>query len=148
MLVLCFVCLHELFRMYDELRPVRLAGFLGLTGFAAAAHFGGEHQVLIATVAFFPLVFLLALAMPERPEVPLTYGLAITVVGTLWIGLAIAHAILLRQLPHGGGLVLAVLLGTFIGDTAAYLGGRMFGARARSRCACRPTRPSRASSAA
>ena len=85
--------------------------------------------MLIATVAFFPLVFLLALAMPERPEVPLTYGLAITVVGTLWIGLAIAHAILLRQLPHGGGLVLAVLLGTFIGDTAAYLGGRMFGAR-------------------
>ena len=128
-LILCFVCLHELFRMYDELRPVRLAGFVGLTGLAAAAHFGGEHQVLFATVACFPLVFLLALAMPERPEVPLTYGLAITLVGTLWIGLAIAHAIMLRQLPHGGGLVLAVLLGTFIGDTAAYLGGRMFGTR-------------------
>ena len=67
--------------------------------------------------------------MPERPEVPLTYGIAITLLGTLWIGLAIAHAILLRELPHGGGLVLAVLLGTFIGDTAAYLGGRMFGTR-------------------
>ena len=128
-LLLCFVCLHELFRMYDHLRPVRLAGFIGLAGLAAAAHFGGEHQVLIATVAFFPLVFLLALAMPERPEVPLTYGLAITLLGTLWIGLAIAHAILLRELPHGGGLVLAVLLGTFVGDTAAYLGGRMFGVR-------------------
>ena len=128
-LILCFVCLHELFRMYDELRPVRLAGFVGLTGLAAAAHFGGEHQVLFATVACFPLIFLLALAMPERPEVPLTYGLAITLLGTLWIGLAIAHAIMLRQFPHGGGLVLAVLLGTFIGDTAAYLGGRMFGTR-------------------
>jgi phosphatidate cytidylyltransferase len=127
--LLGLICLHELFRMYEGLRPVRLAGFLGLIGLAAAAHFGGEHQVLLATVAFFPLLFLLALALPERESVPLTDGMALTLLGTLWIGLAIAHAILLRQLPHGGGLVLAVLLGTFIGDTAAYLGGRAFGTR-------------------
>jgi phosphatidate cytidylyltransferase len=128
-LLLGFVCLHELFRMYEELRPVRLAGFVGVAGFTAAAHFGGEHQVLLATVAFFPVLFLLALAMPERPEVPLTDGILITLLGTLWIGLAIAHAIMLRGLEHGGGLVLAVLLGTFVGDTAAYLGGRAFGTR-------------------
>ncbi len=127
--LLGFICLHELFRMYAGLRPVRLAGFIGLAGLAAAAHFGGEHQVLLATVAIFPLLFLLALAMPERPDVPLTDGMAITLLGTLWIGLAIAHAIMLRELPHGGGLVLAVLLGTFVGDTAAYLGGRAFGTR-------------------
>ncbi len=35
----------------------------------------------------------------------------------------------LRDLPHGGGLVFAVLLGTFVGDTGAYLGGRAFGRR-------------------
>jgi phosphatidate cytidylyltransferase len=128
-LLLGFVCLHELFRMYDALRPVRLAGFAGIAGLAAAAHFGGEHQVLYAAVACFPLTFLLALAMPERPEVPLTDGISITLLGTLWIGLAIAHAILLRELEHGGGLVLAILLGTFVGDTAAYLGGRAFGTR-------------------
>jgi phosphatidate cytidylyltransferase len=127
--VLGLICLHELFRMYEALRPVRLAGLVGLVGFAAAAHFGGEHQVLIATVAFFPLLFLLALAMPERPGVPLTDGMLITLLGTLWVGLAIAHAIMLRELDHGGGLVLAVLLGTFVGDTAAYLGGRSFGTR-------------------
>jgi len=127
--LLGLVCLHELFRMYDGLRPVRLAGFLGLAGLAAAAHFGGEHQVLLATVAFFPLLFGLALAMPERPEVPLTDGMAITLLGTLWVGLAIAHAILLRDLPHGDGIVIDVLVGTFVGDTAAYLGGRTFGTR-------------------
>jgi phosphatidate cytidylyltransferase len=127
--LLGMICLHELFSMYEALRPVRLAGFLGLIGFAAAALFGGEHQVLIATVAFFPLLFLLALALPERPGVPLTDGLLITLLGTLWVGLAIAHAIMLRELEHGGGLVLAVLLGTFVGDTAAYLGGRSFGTR-------------------
>jgi phosphatidate cytidylyltransferase len=128
-LLLGFICIHELFRMYAALRPVRLAGFIGLTGLAAAAYFGGEHQVLFATVAVFPLLFLLGLAMPERPEVPLTDSMAITLLGTLWIGLAIAHAVLLRELEHGGGLVLAVLLGTFVGDTAAYLGGRAFGTR-------------------
>jgi phosphatidate cytidylyltransferase len=127
--LLGLICLHELFRMYDALRPVRLAGFVGLVGLAAAAHFGGEHQVLYATVAFFPLLFLLALAMPERPGVPLTDGMLITLLGTLWVGLAIAHAIMLRELEHGGGLVLAVLIGTFVGDTAAYLGGRSFGTR-------------------
>ena len=128
-LVLGFVCLHELFRMYDGLRPVRMAGFLGLIGLSAAAYFGGEHQVLLATVAFFPLLFLLALALPERADVPLTDGMAITLLGTLWVGLALAHAIMLRELPHGDGIVVDVLVGTFLGDTAAYVGGRTFGAR-------------------
>jgi phosphatidate cytidylyltransferase len=127
--LLGFICLHELFRMYAGLRPVRLAGFLGVGGLAAAAHFGGEHQVLLATVAFFPLLFLLALAMPDRPDVPLTDGMAITLLGTFWVGLAIAHAIMLRELPHGDGIVIDVLVGTFVGDTAAYLGGRAFGTR-------------------
>jgi phosphatidate cytidylyltransferase len=127
--LLGLVCLHELFRMYDGLQPVRLAGFAGLLGLAAAAHFGGEHQVLLATVAFFPLLFLIALAMPERRDVPLTDGMALTLLGTLWIGLAMAHAILLRELPHGDGIVVDILVGTFLGDTAAYLGGRAFGTR-------------------
>jgi phosphatidate cytidylyltransferase len=115
--------------MYEALRPVRLAGFAGLIGLAAAAQLGGEHQVLLATVAFFPVLFLLALAMPERPDVPLTDGMMITLLGTLWVGLAIAHAVMLRELPHGDGIVIDVLVGTFVGDTAAYVGGRAFGTR-------------------
>jgi phosphatidate cytidylyltransferase len=55
--------------------------------------------------------------------------MAITFLGITWIGLAIAHAILLRDLPHGGAIVVDVLVGTFIGDTGAYLGGRAFGQR-------------------
>ena len=111
------------------MRPVRLAGFLGVIGLTAAAQYGGEHQVLLATVAFVPGVFLLALALPERDDLPLTGGMAITMLGTYWIGLAIAYAVLLRALPHGDGIVIAVLVGTFVGDTAAYLGGRYFGMR-------------------
>jgi phosphatidate cytidylyltransferase len=56
-------------------------------------------------------------------------SMSATTLGVYWIGLALAHAILLRGLDHGGALVFMVLLGTFLGDTGAYLGGRAFGTR-------------------
>ena len=52
-----------------------------------------------------------------------------TILGLAWIGLALAHAVMLRDLPHGDKIVIVVLVGTFVGDTGAYLGGRMFGVR-------------------
>jgi phosphatidate cytidylyltransferase len=59
-----------------------------------------------------------------------THSMAITVLGITWIGLPFAHAVLLRELPsHGGALVIDVLVGTFLTDTAAYAGGRLFGRR-------------------
>ncbi|CAB4881612.1 unannotated protein [freshwater metagenome] len=48
----------------------------------------------------------------------------------MWIGLPLAHAVLLRGLDHGGGVLVVVLLAAFAGDTGAYLGGRAFGRRA------------------
>ena len=55
--------------------------------------------------------------------------MAVTLLGIYWIGFALAHAVLLRGLPHGEGIVIDVLVGTFLGDTGAYLGGRLFGKR-------------------
>jgi phosphatidate cytidylyltransferase len=128
-LILGVVCLHELFRMYDHVRPIRLAGFLALGGFAVAALEGGERQVLLALVAFVPLMFLLGLAMPRREGPSLTAGMSITMFGVVWVGMAIAHAVLLRETPHGDGIIIDILVGTFIGDSGAYLGGRSFGTR-------------------
>jgi phosphatidate cytidylyltransferase len=128
-LVLGFVCLHELFRMFETVRPVRLAAFIALAGLAVAAQEGSERQVLLALVAFVPLMFLLGLAVPREGGPSLTAAMSLTTFGVVWVGMVIAHAILLRELPHGGGLVVAVLLGTFIGDTGAYLGGRLLGTR-------------------
>jgi phosphatidate cytidylyltransferase len=127
--VLGVLCMHELFRMYEAFRPVKLAGFIAVGGLTVAAEMGDERQVLLAAVAFLPLMFLLALAMPQREGVTMTEGMAITVFGVFWIGMAIAHAILLRDTPHGDGIVIDVLVGTFVGDTGAYLGGRSFGTR-------------------
>jgi len=128
-LVLGYVCLHELFRMYESVRPIRLAAFLALTGFAIAAVEGGDRQVLLVLVAYFPVMFLLGIATPREGGPSLTAAMSLTTFGTVWVGMAIAHGGLLRELPHGGGLVVAILLGTFVGDTGAYLGGRMFGTR-------------------
>jgi phosphatidate cytidylyltransferase len=125
LLVLGGVCLHELFALYERAHPVRLAGFIGLAGLLAAALYGGPPQVLLAAVAALPVLFALTLAQ-QRPSIG---GLAVTLLGIYWIGFALAHAVLLRGLPHGEGIVLDVLVGTFLGDTGAYLGGRLFGSR-------------------
>jgi phosphatidate cytidylyltransferase len=129
-LLLGIVCLHELFRMYELLRPVKLAGFLALAGLAVAAQVGDdERAVLLALVGFVPVMFLLALAMPRADGATMTEGMALTTLGVVWVGMAIAHAVMLRELPHGDGIVVAILVGTFMGDTGAYLGGRSFGTR-------------------
>jgi phosphatidate cytidylyltransferase len=124
-LVLGLLCMHELYGMYERANPVRLAGFLALAGLLAAAHYGGQSQVLLAAVAALPLLFGLTLAQPN----PSVGGMALTLLGIYWIGFGLAHAVLLRGLPHGEGIVIDVLVGTFLGDTFAYLGGRLFGKR-------------------
>ena len=120
------VCLHELFAMYPQARPARLAGFLGLIGLLGAALYGDRGTVLLAFVATIPLTFAIALAQRPPGGPP---SIALTVLGLAWIGLAFAHAVLLRDLPHGDAIVVDVLVGTFIGDTGAMLGGRLFGRR-------------------
>ena len=125
LLVLGAICMHELYGMYERAHPVRLAGFIALAALLIAAQYGDQFQVLLVAVAALPLVFALTLAAP-RPSVG---GLALTLLGIYWIGFALAHAVLLRNLPHGEAIVIDVLVGTFLGDTGAFLGGRMFGQR-------------------
>jgi phosphatidate cytidylyltransferase len=119
------ICMHELYAMYDRAHPVRLAGFLALAGLLLAALYGSQFQVLLVAVAALPMLFALTLSQ-RRPSVA---GLAVTLLGIYWIGFGFAHAVLLRGLPHGLGILIDVLVGTFLSDTGAYLGGRLFGRR-------------------
>ena len=123
-LLLGLICLHELYAMFDRARPARLAGFVGLIGMVAAATYGDQFHVLLALAASVPLVFWLAAVQPGGGGAP---SIAVTLLGVVWIGVALAHAVLLRELPHGDAILVDVLVGTFLGDTGAYLGGRMFG---------------------
>jgi phosphatidate cytidylyltransferase len=125
MFVLGSVCMHELYGMYERAHPVRLAGFLALAGLLLAALYGDQFQILLVAVAALPVLFGLTLSQRQ----PSVAGMAVTLLGIFWIGFALAHAVLLRGLPHGTGIVIDVLVGVFLGDTGAYLGGRMFGRR-------------------
>jgi phosphatidate cytidylyltransferase len=126
LLVLAIACLGELFDLYPDVEPVRLAGFAGLAGVILAAYAGGELHVLLAFVAFFPVLFAVTLYQRRAG----TLGMAFTVFGVAWIGIALAHGVLLRDLPHGAGIIVDILVGTFVGDSGAYFGGRWFGRRA------------------
>ncbi len=123
--VLGAICMHELYAMYERANPVRLAGFIALAGLLLAAQYGDQFQVLLVASLALPMLFGLTLLSPH----PSVGGMALTLLGIYWIGFALAHAVLLRGLPHGEAIVIDVLVGTFLGDTGAYLGGRMFGKR-------------------
>jgi phosphatidate cytidylyltransferase len=125
LLALGIACMHELFAMFPAARPVKLAGFLTLAGLLLAANYGDQYEILLAAMLGIPLTFLLVQLQP-RGGAP---AIAVTFMGIYWIGFAFAHAVLLRALPHGDAIVIDVLVGTFIGDTGAYLGGRAIGSR-------------------
>ena len=123
-----FACvgLGELFRMTSAARPFPLVGFAAAAALVIAALYGTHLQMMIVLAASIPAVFAAAVARPDRGRV--TLSIAITIFGIVWIAVPFAHAVLLRELPdHGAGLLVDVLVATFVGDTAAYAGGRLFG---------------------
>ncbi len=127
MIAIGWVCLHELYRMLGRWKPMPAVGFLALAGMVLAAHYGSQKDVLEVALAAVPLLIVLVVARAEHREA--TIAIAGTLLGVYWIGFAFAHAELLRQLHHGGAVMIDVLLGTFLGDTGAYIGGRLFGRR-------------------
>jgi phosphatidate cytidylyltransferase len=127
MMAIGLVCMHELYRMLARWRPVALIGFASLVGMVLAAKYGGIRQVLEVGMATLPFIFLGVAMRPQHGGA--TIAIAGTLLGVFWIGFAFAHAVLLRELRHGNAVLLDILIGTFLGDTAAYLGGRLFGRR-------------------
>jgi phosphatidate cytidylyltransferase len=117
----------ELFKMMRRPGPPIVAGYLLVIALVFAARFGDREQVLLLLVISVPVVFLFTLGRPTLENS--SWAMAVVFMGVIWIGLAVAHAMLLRKLPHGGGLVLDTLIGTFLGDTGAYFAGRSFGSR-------------------
>lgn len=127
MLILGLACLSELYRMLERWKPVSLVGYVALAGMCLAGRFGDLRDVLEVAMAAVPVLFLAVAA--RRQQGGATISIAGTLLGVYWIAFAFAHAMLLRRLPNGSGIIIDVMLGTFLGDTGAYLGGRLFGRR-------------------
>ena len=120
------VCLREYFAITEDSRPIEIPAYAAVAALILAAHFGSAFNVLMILAASFPLLF--AFGADARHRDGVTVSMGVTLLGIIWIGIPLVHAVLLRDLPnHGAGLLVDVLVGTFVADTAAYATGRMFG---------------------
>jgi phosphatidate cytidylyltransferase len=118
------LALHELYELTRSFRPVLLAGYAGAVAALLGAEWGPEWA-LGGFVATFGLAFLFK-GLAGMP--PTTISIAVTVLGVAWIGLGLAHLILIREIPeHGVLAAFTVLLAVFAADTASYFAGRLIG---------------------
>ncbi|HZE04830.1 MAG TPA: phosphatidate cytidylyltransferase [Solirubrobacteraceae bacterium] len=127
MIVIACACLYELYALLSRWRPASIVGFATAVAVVLAARFGTQRDVLEIAMAAIPVTFLAVLARGQSRMA--TVSIAGTLLGVWWIALAFAHAELLRRLPHGAGILIDIMVGTFLGDTFAYIGGRLFGRR-------------------
>jgi phosphatidate cytidylyltransferase len=121
-----FLALHELYRMVRPLRPVVIAGFAGTLLALVGAQTGG---VAWMTAGFLTtLLFAFVLKGISETRQSLTVAVAVTVLGAAWVGLGLAHALLLRAIPdHGRLAVFTVMLTVFASDAFAYFTGLAIG---------------------
>ena len=115
------IALHELYWMTRTLRPVVLAGYLGALAALLGATLGGADWALAGLMSTLLLTFVIKGGLS-------TVSVSVTVLGVAWIGLGLAHALLLRDIDeHGVLAVYTVLLAVWAGDAAAYFVGRLVG---------------------
>jgi phosphatidate cytidylyltransferase len=118
--------LHEYARLVRPLRPLVLAAYVGAVAMLAAATAGGTAWLLGAILLTLVATFVLHVLAETRP--PATVSMGSTVLGATWIGLGLAHVLLLRGLPEQGVLaVFTVLLAVWASDTLAFFAGRFVG---------------------
>ena len=126
MIAIGTLCLREFHAMTEALRPVQRAAYIAVPALVVAAYFGTAFNVLLIVAASFPVIF--AFGADRRHRDGIVGSMGVTLLGIVWIGIPLVHAVLLRDLPnHGAALLIDVLIGTFATDTGAYAVGRMFG---------------------
>jgi phosphatidate cytidylyltransferase len=119
--VAALIALHELYWMTRTLRPVVLAGYLGALAALLGATLGGADWALAGLMSTLVFAFVIKGGVS-------TVSVSVTVLGVAWIGLGLAHALLLRDIDeHGVLAVLTVLLAVWAGDAGAYFIGLLFG---------------------
>ena len=120
------LALHELYMMARQLRPLVIAGYLGLVLALLGLELGDTVWMLggmLSTLFFSFVVFGLS---DVRPSATASFGL--TLLGVVWVGGGLGFLLAVRDTPeHGFWAVMAVLFTVFAADTAAFFVGRAFG---------------------
>lgn len=126
MIAIGVIAVREFAEIASRYRPLIIPAYVSVAALVVAAHFGTAFNVLYIIAATFPLLFAFVAKAGYRDNATVSIG--VTLLAVLWIGVPLAHAVFLRGLPdHGAALLIDVLVGTFVADTAAYATGRMFG---------------------
>ncbi len=127
MIAIGAVCMYELWGLLARWRPATAVGFAALAVMVIVARYGTVKGVMEVAVVTLPVTFLVVIARGQRGAA--TVSVAGTLLGVWWLAIAFAHAELLRRVSHGNGVIIDVMIGTFLADAAAYFGGRLFGRR-------------------
>ncbi len=120
---------YEFYRLYFKAPGLPLPMLVGMVAIASLlvgyqwAGASYEHAIVL-------FVLLAALVVPLVRNGALTQSLtdsAVTVFGTLYIGVTLGHLLLTRASLDGAGLSLFVVLVTWCSDIGAYYVGTLFG---------------------
>jgi phosphatidate cytidylyltransferase len=124
--VAAVLALHEYSLMIRTLRPVILAAYTGALLSLLGAQLGGLDWTAAGFLSTMVLAFLLHWIATTRQSATVT--IAATVLGAAWVGLCLAHLLLLREIPHDGKLAtFTVLIAVWAGDIGAFFAGRLIG---------------------
>jgi len=127
--VIAVLALYELYSLIAAARPLRWAGYLGtiLTVMFAWSFDDPRQGMLLGVGLSIGFVAVAGLILPRRDDI--TTRVAMTLLGVVYIGVPFGLLVTMRELPHGAAVIVNVLVGVWVFDTASYFGGRLWGRR-------------------
>ncbi len=108
-------------------QPATAVGLATGALIVAGAYSKGEGAMLAMVALGVIATFLWYLAVPASHRKNLTANMGMTLLGVAYIPLLAGYLLLTLRLPDGDSLVITVIALTLVFDTAAFLGGSVFG---------------------
>ena len=127
--LIAILAMYEFYSLTAAWRPLRWAGYLAVIAsiLGAWGYSSGDRGVVLGVGVGLGCTALAGLLVARRDDI--TGRMATTVFGVFYVAVPFGLLVAMRQLPHGGGAVANVLVGTWVFDTASFVGGKLWGRR-------------------